>query len=373
MRFVLVFAIVCAVVCSWQLPVLAAETDEPIRVTMVSPTCDNKHPFWSEYLDFMNAAADSLGIELTLVCAGDRIDAVNVARKAMADPGAIDYLVHVYLAASSCDLLEAAERKGVNIFTVNTGIMASERDVVGYPREKYEHWIGHLHPDDAEAGKLLAQKLLDRARALKIGRGELHVIGIGGGRDSAASVDRGKAFQQVVKDAPDADLSQYVLTDWDSDVAYKKTCGLLVRHHKARVYWAASDALALGAAKALQEAGLEPGKDSLVGGLDWTHAGLDAVRNGTLEASVGGHFMEGAWVLALIYDHYHGKDFSTQGTTQEFHMQLVDRSNLETYLPVLNHTNWKRIDFKQFTRTHNPRLKRYDFSPDAVVRQLARR
>ena len=53
-------------------------------------------------------------------------------------------------------------------------------------------------------------------------------------------------------------------------------------------------------------------------------------------------------------------------------MRLIDKGNLKTYLPVLDRANWEKIDFKRFTRTHNKRLTKYDFSPEAVARQLAR-
>jgi hypothetical protein len=52
-------------------------------------------------------------------------------------------------------------------------------------------------------------------------------------------------------------------------------------------------------------------------------------------------------------------------------MCCIDLGNLDAYLPVLDQDNWKRIDFKRFTKTFTPGLAAYDFTPEAVLRQLA--
>ena len=99
--------------------------------------------------------------------------------------------------------------------------------------------------------------------------------------------------------------------------------------------WAASDSMAIAAARAAADAGLQPGKDILLTGIDWSAEGIQAVRDGRLLATAGGHFMDGALALAVIYDHSHGHGPQAEEATVRHHMGLIQRGNLDTYQPLL--------------------------------------
>jgi len=373
-RALFILCAACTVVGGWSLPVQAGAAVEPIRVTMISPTVDKKHPFWGDYFTFMNAAADSLGIDLRILWASDRYDVVEVASEALEQPEEVGYLMHVYRARSSYDILVKSEDKGVKSFLVNTAIIPDEQKLVGYPRGKFKKWIGHVYPDDSQAGKILAEKLLKRAVELQLTDKDDKVgfVGIGGSRDSAASILRGQGLQQFLQESLEANLYQYVVCGWDGHAAYSKTSGMLSRYPQAKVYWAASDKISINAQKAIRKLDMVPGRDYITGGVDWSVPGIEAIRGGSMVGSVGGHFLGGAWALTLLYDYHHGRDFAIPDATVKFHMRLIDSENLKTYLPVLNRANWSKIDFKRFTKTHNSSMKEYEFSPDAVVRELMR-
>ncbi|WVM93096.1 hypothetical protein ULG90_02875 [Halopseudomonas pachastrellae] len=40
-----------------------------------------------------------------------------------------------------------------------------ERDLLGYPRDRYSYWLGSLVPDAEEAGFLSARALIKKAQA----------------------------------------------------------------------------------------------------------------------------------------------------------------------------------------------------------------
>lgn len=346
---------------------------EPIRVTFLSPSIMDGD-FWSSYIGIMREAASSLDIELTVLLAEDRFEVMDNLDRTLASSQKPDYLVYIYLAQSTVDILAKAEKAGIKSFITNTDIVPAERQFVGYPRKKFQHWIGHMRPDDELAGQRLAERLVAGAagRDMVGSNGKLHIAGIGGSHDSTAAIFRERGLRKALQAAPDAELAQYVMSNWDDDLAYKKAVLMLERHPYAKVFWGASDTIALKAMKAMKEAGLTPGKDMLAGGIDWSPEGIKAVGRGEMEASVGGHFLEGVWVLTLLYDYHHGLDFGEQEATLFSQMRLIDRGNLNNYSQILSPENWKKIDFKRFTKTHNPALKEYDFSPDAVVRELAR-
>jgi len=343
-------------------------------VTFLSPTTNEEHLFWAEYIAFMEAAATDLGIELTVLRANDRYQTLEVATQVLAYPESVDYFVYIYQAKSTVDILARAEKVGVKSVITNTEVVPSERYLAGYPRGRFKQWIGHIYPDDMLASQLLTQRLLAHqgSRNLRASDGLFHVVGIGGSRDTTVSSFREMGLRETLKKSRNGVLDQYVLSNWDNDLAYEKALLLLQKYPQAKVYWAASDGISIRIQKAMRETGIEPGRDAITGGIDWSVQGIESVRSGAMEATVGGHFMEGAWALVMIYDYLHGRDFVTQDTTIQSQMSLIDSESLKTYLPILDRDNWKKIDFKRFTRTHNPNLKEYDFSPDAIVRELAR-
>ncbi|MEE4242861.1 MAG: hypothetical protein V2I36_15440 [Desulfopila sp.] len=87
-----------------------------------------------------------------------------------------------------------------------------------------------------------------------------------------------------------------------------------------------------------------------------------------MTTTVGGHFMDGAWVLVLLYDYHHGRDFYLEHLQSQ--MLPLKQDNVVQYQQLLNREEWPRIDFTQFSKVHNPHLQKYDFSVAAVLRQL---
>jgi len=348
--------------------------DKPLRVTFLSPSVLETHPFWSDYAAFMEAAANSLGIDLTLVETKDRYEVEDTARQILSTPDKPDYLVYIYQAKNTQSVLEMAENVGVKSFITNTDVLPAERYKVDYPRGKFRHWIGHIFPDDDLAGRHLAESLLDKAveRKMVASDGKLHIIGIGGNLDSTASLYRETGLRKALVESPDAVLDHYVLADWSSEIAHDKAIHLFEIFPKANVYWAASDGISLGVLRAKKESGAFLGQDFLTGGINWSPEGVEAVQSGKMEATVGGHFTEGAWVLTLIYDYHHGKDFANPDATFRSQMGLINQDNVQSYLPFLDRDNWKKIDFKRFSKVLNPKLKEYDFSPEAFMLELAR-
>lgn len=349
---------------------VSAEETKPVRVTFLAP--DNT-PFWLDYIAFMEVAAESLGIDLTVVSARNRFEVFKNAVQVMDSEPLPDFLVYMYQAQKSPEVLKLAAGKGIPSIITNTDVIPAEAAEVGKPGTRYRHWLAHLYPNDLKAGQRLVERLIEVAaeRGLAAGDGMVHVLGLGGNNETTASTYREKGLRWGVHHTGKAVLAQYVFTNWNRDLARDKTRVLLKRYPEAKVCWTPSDNIAIGAINAILESGRTPGKDVLVGGMDWSPEGIQAIRRGTLEASMGGHFMEGGWALVLIYDYIHGTWPPTEGRTIQSSMRLMDRTNIDTYLNGLDKRQWRRLDFKRFTRTHNPAITAYDFSPDAVVRALA--
>lgn len=352
-------------------PALAGDSSL-IRVTFLTPSPTTRYPFWDDYVSFMKVAATSLGIDLTVLEAKGRFEVVDNARAVLESASKPDYLMYIYQAENTRDVLNMAEKAGGRSIITNTDVYPKERLFAGFPRQRYDHWIGHILPDDAMAGTVLAERLVKAWRQQKqLGPDDIvRVMGLGGNLDATASVYREKGLRSFIERRPNVVLDRYVLCDWDKEVAFEKSVRLMEIYPRTGVYWAANDHIAAGVLMAAEAQGLRPGEDIITGGMDWSAQGIEAVRAGRMEVTLGGHFMEGAWALIMAYDYHHGNDFADFGLVQHSQMRAIDATNIETYLSLLDRANWEKIDFKAFTRTDNPGLEEYDFSPDAVLRVL---
>ncbi|BCS88523.1 hypothetical protein PSDVSF_17650 [Pseudodesulfovibrio sediminis] len=312
-------------------------------------------------------------MDLTIIECRNRIEVEDNARRILSGDNKPDCLMFVFQASHSESVLRMADAAGVKVVLFNADISPSARKVIGCPGKPHSSWIAHLSPDEETAGQLLAERLLREAKTLGLtgSEGKYHLIGLGGGLETTVSNTRKAGLTKTVEHCKQTRIDRFLLTYWEYETARIKTESLLELYPDARIYWTVSDTTALGAIEAIKKKGLKPGTDIVIGGVDWTRQGINAVRKGELVASTGGHFMEGGWAMVLIYDYFHGHYFHDLGTMFPIQMQLIDKSNCARYMPILRKENWNKIDFKQFTRTHNPRLKKYDFSPEAVVNQLA--
>jgi hypothetical protein len=86
-------------------------------------------------------------------------------------------------------------------------------------------------------------------------------------------------------------------------------------------------------------------------------------------ATVNGHTMEGAWAMVLLYDHHRGIDFAAERLEWRSEMFALTRENVESYLAAFGDRDWDRIDFRAFSKAHNPALEQYRFSFAAVLGQ----
>ena len=122
--------------------------------------------------------------------------------------------------------------------------------------------------------------------------------------------------------------------------------------------------MARGAVEAVAASGRTPGRDVFVGGIDWAPFVPAMLRDGRLHASVGGHFMDGAWALVMLHDYHHGRDFGSLQTASSY--VLLTRDNLDAYAGFFDESRWRRVDFTRFSRALDPDLETYDFAVDSV-------
>ncbi len=347
----------------------------PISVAVLLPA-PNEYPYWANMLRFMRAVARDLKIELRVQYS----TASNYAYKRdglklLKIQPAANYFVSSYTLGATTHFLEFTEKSATKMFLFNTDIEKSEIELVGRPREKYQHLIGQIRPNDERGGYDLAMLL--KKQAIDQGFLErdktINVCAVNAG-DINSAVDNDRVTG--LKRALDESLNNTVMlgtysTNWSRSTTENVTKKILTKHPNTNVIWSAADMMAHGVLDALSQDDMQPGKDLLIGTFDWSPETLDAVESGQLSATLDGHFVEGGWSLILIYDYHHGIDFANSvGTNIVINLEPVTTENATFFKEKLTDPDWDKIDFTQYSKVHNKSLEHYDFSFTKILNKL---
>lgn len=358
------FAVVCRLVpvlLVMLMPLPAAA----LSMAFINPG-KSTEPYWSLANAAMGQVAESLGIELEILTAERNYLAQIHLLEALGERPAQqrpDYVIVVGEKATLAAQLAAAELADIPVFLAFNSVIGEAHEEVGFPRQRYRHWLGSLVPVAEEGGYIAARALIQEARQSLPTDQPLKMIAIAGDRSTHTSIERNRGLERALLEFPETTLLQKVYADWSYGKALEQTSHLLRRYPDVRLIWTASDLQGFAAAEAARHLGLTPGRDVFISALNATPAALDAVLSGELSALAGGHHMAGAWAMVLLYDYHHGQDFlATEGTAElKFSMfSLLDRAAAARL--VERRKSQSRTDFCQFSRVCNPKLEAYDFS-----------
>lgn len=346
-----------------------------IKVVFLAPDPPGKNPFWTQTVAGMETAAGQLGIDLEVAYSksntySNRKDGM----KLLSREDKPDYFLTGYYTGGTNALLEFADKRGIKTFVFNSGVPVNDPDNVGSPRGKYRRWIGQMTPDDVHAGERLADRLLGAARAAAGADKTIHVIGVGGLMNISSNDTRQQGLNRSIKTDAKAVLDRYLYAEWSESVAYNLLLDELGPDSPVSVLWCSGDTMAVGAIRAARQRGKTPGKDIFVGSIDGLRQGLEAVAAGEMEVTLGGHVLEGAWALVLLHDYHHGHDFAEDlGTQFQTRYIAITADNVQDYLSLIANTDWNDMDFRRFSKVHNPELKTYRWPLDEVLAQLRTR
>lgn len=345
-----------------------------MKVAFINPSYPDE-PFWSLMTNIMRSVATDLDVDLQVYYSNrNRFKSLELVHEILSSDKKPDYLVFHFQAQIGAKILQAAEQAKVYSLVINTQVPRADEAYIGRPRDKFSYWLGHIIPDDFNAGALLASALIEKLfkEGLPAKDKRIEMIGLTGTFDSTAAIERESGLKSIVEARDNIVLHQIVSADWDRQKASDVTKVLMARYPDTRVIWSASDVMALGAIDALETLGLKPGEDVLVGGVDGVDVGLEAVQNGKMAASISGHFVEAAWSLLLLFEHYQGKDLlQEKGPVLYSRMYLVDAANVATVRSRMNADYFDQLDFRSFSSISKGAIEQTPLAlPDFVFSKL---
>ena len=324
------------------------------KVTFINPGFADKG-FWKAVTDTMTAAAEQLGFELE-VRSADRQwpKMVREAEQVIGLADKPDFLILVNEHQQGARLLELADKAGIPTLMLLNSLTQEQRDSYGAPRKELKNWLGSLTPNNEIAGYEMAQSLVHAIEARKNSNSaSIALLTLAGDNTTPASLFRLQGLDRALDEYPVLKEQRRISVNWSADEAYKRTQLWLKSGQPLSAIWAANDPIALGALNAIREAGLKPGIDVAVSGLNWSPEAIEHVRNGEMTLTHGGHFLAGAWIMVMLYDYVKGHDFASTSTEVNFPMTAINQTNAPSYLEHFGDQQWSSIDFKAFSLSHS--------------------
>ena len=174
---------------------------------------------------------------------------------------------------------------------LNNDIDEKQAAEYGEPRRKYRHWLGSIVPDHEGGGHGIAQAILIEAAPIRR-TARWRLLALGGETDTPASNCRLRGLKRAVGvmrnllGPGSVELVDIRNLDWSEKTAETSVREFVQKGPPIDALWAANDPMALGAITALREAGYQPGADVVVGGLNWSQAGVERVLKGEMTVTM---------------------------------------------------------------------------------------
>jgi ribose transport system substrate-binding protein len=223
--------------------------------------------FFNQIKQSVEAAGQEMGVEIITVDAkGDAAAQVNQIQDLLTRQ--VQALIYIPAGATAASVpVKAAKAAGVPVVTV-------DRNPADAPGDSF------IATNSVEAAKDLAKHVCE----LTGGTGKLLVIQ--GQTGTTPELDRDKGFQEgLAENCPGVEeVARQASTMWAQDEGFNITQDMLQRYPDVNVIFGRADALALGAAQAVKVANLD--HDVFIVGFDGDVAGLKAVQDGTLDATM---------------------------------------------------------------------------------------
>lgn len=355
----------------------AAADSRRLNIVFVSPGKTGE-VYWEMVAQTMQAAGRKLNAHVEVLTSERNyrtMQELGLGVVARADKP--DFLILSNEESAAVPILEAAEAAGVKTLLLSNTLIGDDAARLGPPRQILKTWLGDITTDLETAGARMANALIGAARREKWQSpdGKIHLLGIGGDEITPASIARNTGLQLAVAAAPDVVVDRMLFANWTQSEAEQVTTNYLSWAERKGIrpagIWAGNDPMALGAIKAASAAGLVPGQDIQVVGLNWSEDALRTIRAGRLLLTDGGHFLLGGWSVVLLRDYADGCDFAATSSRIEVKTSAITRDNLGSVGDFIRTRAFDRIDFTRF-RAKAGRCGQYDFSVDALISSLSR-
>lgn len=317
-----------------------------MRVALLTPLLWKANSFYNLVVDVAIAAAKQLDIDLDVPeCSADPKTMVECGRQVLRGGTRPDYVLLANHMGVASDLLPIFAEAGVGVLCVIEGVSAADRLAIG--SRGCSTYLGEIVPDDVEAGRMLAEVLVAEARHRGLVGADRKIhMGILCGMQTQVNSLRFRGWKTFKDATPDVVQSAFRYAGHDEG-GEPAGAQLLRSASDTSLLWCFNDAIALGALSSAGTVGRKPGADLLVGGFDLLERALAAIAEGTMHASIGGHFVDAARGLLLLDEHHAKRDLKAR--TWLTRLDVVRAAEASGYRRFMQEQGWRSADFLRFS------------------------
>ncbi len=281
--------------------VVRREPDEPIVLGFSQV---GRESAWREAnTESIKSAAEDAGISLMFRDADlDQTNQIEAIREFIR--AGVDVIAFSPIVETGWDhVLQEAREAGIPVIASDRTVDVSDETLV----------TTYLVADFIEEGRRAAQWVLEETE----GRTDVRIVEIAGLPGSAPAIDRSLGFSEVIDRVESHAIIDSTPGDFIENLGYDVMSRFLLRYDRIDVVYAHNDDMALGAIRAIEEAGLNPGVDILLVSIDGVRAAFEAMIEGKLNCTVECSPLLGPQLMKAVVDYVHGEELPLRINTEE--------------------------------------------------------
>lgn len=273
MSVVLSMALVMGIMGQCAIAVNAASKtdDDTLNITLINQ--GSGQPYIAAYKNCFEKAEKDLNIKVNLIDGGwDANQQANAIQNAISS-GADGIVISPVDPSAVCTYVDEALDAGIEVCALTTQIGTGDAEDPVYPETV--GLVGHIETEVGRTAMDIAAEALDRSGKIAI------IEGTPGMSDTEG---RKKGIDEENKEYPDIEVVSRVCGEWVVDKAYTAMQNIIQSNPEVELVICHSDNMAVGAAKALEDADMTD-KVKIVG-IGGSKDALDLIKKGEIYGTI---------------------------------------------------------------------------------------
>ena len=277
-------------------------------------------------------ACEEAGFELLFVDANQMQERQLEALRDFITRG-VDYIGFSPVVMTGWDqVMEEIKDAGIPVIMLDRNIdMPNHTDY-------YATWIGS---NFVEEGEKSAKWLLEYLKSVGREGQDINIVELQGTVGSSPAIDRKTGFENIIKGYPNLKITQSQTGDFTTELGKTVMESFLRKAQsdgvKIDVLYAHNDGMAIGAIQAIKEAGLVPGKDIIIIGVDAVKLAFEAILAGDMNVTVECSPLLGPQFVQAIKDIEAGKTLEKITYSIEYVYDETLSKTSDKYLSAAEH------------------------------------
>ena len=268
--------------------------------------------FFNQIKQSVDAEAKRRGVKVRVADAGgDAATQINQMQDFITRQ--VDAIIYIPAGATAASVpVKAAHRAKIPVIAV-------DRNAPNAPGDTF------IATDSVAAARTLGDYVIKQTG----GTGNVAILQ--GQIGTTPQLDRQKGFEEALATAPQLKVVAQRPADWSQDKAFAVAQDMIQANPDIDVFWGQADAMALGAAQAARNANLNP--FPLVAGFDGDYAGLEAIRDGKIDATmVQQTQLMGRLAVGSAIDIIDGKPVAEEQLQKAFLLTKAEPEKAQDYI-----------------------------------------